>query len=54
MTDDLDTITPVNNSILYLKADTGDTITITDSGNITNTPVVLSGQYNHLVTPVSK
>lgn len=42
-TDDLDTITAVNNSFLFLKADSGDTITLTSSGNIVNTPVVLSG-----------
>lgn len=42
-TDDLDTITAANNSILFLKADAGDTITITSSGNITNTPVTLTG-----------
>lgn len=41
-TDNLDTITAVNNSILYLKADTGDTITVTTAGNILN-GFILSG-----------
>lgn len=42
-TDNLDTITAVNKSLLFLKADSGDTITITTSGNVTNTPAVFSG-----------
>lgn len=40
--DDLDTITPANNSMLFLKADTGDSITLTAAGNITNTPITIT------------
>lgn len=41
--DNLDTITAVNNSFLFLKADSGDTITLTSSGNLNADNAVLSG-----------
>lgn len=42
-TDNLDTITAVNNSVLYIKADSGDTITLTNSGNLNADNIALTG-----------
>src|SRR5690554_2690887 len=42
-TDNLDTITAVNNSFLFLKAVGGHTITLTGSGNIVGQSIVLTG-----------
>lgn len=63
--DNLDTITAVNNSFLFIKADSGDTITLTDSGNLNADNIVLSdnniillfcqnGQWSIVNTPIHK
>lgn len=41
--DTLSTITPLNNTLLFLKATSGHTILLTNSGNITTKNVTLSG-----------